>query len=177
MRQTLIARAMILNLFVIFIGCKGDLTSKELTLQLGTEEEIIAPVSPLRPPSTPSISNPLTNYVVGVGVGGYKIVSNAESLSAEYEFNISRDDYNVSPPNCGNNTAIVMEVNNGERCCFSDTQECFGSGGHSDYLWRSVAFGNGLFVAVGGWSHGIIISRSDGENWSEKINLHSSNTL
>lgn len=164
-------------IFFTFLGCKSDLTSKTATSTSGSNEAITDTEKPSSPIDTKPILTKGVNFVVGVGVGGFKVATNSENLATEFEYNIPKSLYNASPPNCGNIGAVVIYVNTSERCCFSNPQECFGSGGHTDYLWRAVTSGNGMFVAVGGWNHGIVISTRDGKSWSEKINLHHSNNL
>lgn len=177
---------MTLFLFLLMtLGCESDLNSRLASAPLQSEDNQSGisqpnpqPVEPVTPnePKTPD-PKPVGSFLVGVGNGGYKISSDIENFNTNYEFNVPSSLSNASPPNCGNIGAVVMDVGAKNRCCFSHTQECFGPGNHSDFLFRGLTYGNGKFVAVGGWNHGIITSTTDGINWSEKINLHPSNNL
>lgn len=130
------------------------------------------PPEVVEPPSTPKQA-PVS---VLVGYGGLKITLN-EELSAlvnkTYDLPFSASN---GSPSSGCILAEASIIN--DRCCLnaSDTQ-CYGSAGHSDFLFRDVTFGNGRFVAVGGWTHGIVQISLDGVTWQKKLDLKSSNNL
>lgn len=111
--------------------------------------------------------------VVGVGTGGTRVASNDGFTSDVHTgYDVGQSLTNASSPNCVDPEATII---NG-RCCYDDALECYGPGGHSDFLYRGAAFGNGRFVAVGGWGHGITRVSLDGINWHSKQNLHASLT-
>jgi hypothetical protein len=132
-----------------------------------------------------SISGPIVAVTVGVGgriVSG--IVSDTDgsasmlldteafpqSLQSAIVYNAS-----PNPPTCPA-TTIPLQEYGGWQCCFA-ALECLGGGFDSDFYLRGVAYGNGLFVAVGGASTGIAQSSTDGLHWSAKSNYVSGSGL
>ncbi len=112
--------------------------------------------------------------LASVSYGGFRSVSKDSDFSLLSKiYDIPRSLMDITSPNCMNSEATVI---NG-RCCLGSALNCYGSAGHSDFLYRDVAHGNGRFVAVGGWSHGIVSTSMDGTAWTQKIDLHSSTNL
>ena len=112
--------------------------------------------------------------LASVSYGGFRSVSQESDFALLSKiYDLPRSLLNASAPNCNNPQATII----GGRCCIANALDCYGSGGHSDFLYRAVAFGNGRFVAVGGWGHGIVSVSTDGKNWSPKVDLHSSLNL
>lgn len=119
---------------------------------------------------------------VGVGIGGRiltgingfeNVISDTQVFSTPLQLTIHT--------NPSDSSKLVCPVGGwqqiGSACCLKDQYECIGAGWHSDFLWRSVTFGNGIFVAVGGATFGISMVSNDGLNWSEKYNLVASSGL
>lgn len=128
---------------------------------------------PIVPPSQTPASQTL--FVVGVGTGGVRVSSDdgfQSVLSKDYD--VAQSLTNTTAPNCNDSAAQI--INN--KCCYNSSAfDCYGPSGHSDFLYRAVAYGNGRFVAVGGWLHGIVRTTDDGETWTQKQDLHSSQNL
>ena len=113
--------------------------------------------------------------LASVSYGGFRSVSKESDLSLMSKiYDIPRSLLDASAPSCMSPQATII----GGKCCINNSNlDCYGSGGHSDFLYRGVAFGAGRFVAVGGWSHGIVSSSTNGITWSKKTDLHSSLNL
>ncbi len=124
--------------------------------------------------------------VVGAGYGGRRAASADGGRSFFY------DNY-VFP---GTVNAVTLE--NGDRrrpvcptsaprtpiganlvgCCVNANKyNCWGYSGHSTWLFRDIKYGNGMFVAVGGFHDGILQTSRDGSTWSTKLDFSVENKL
>ena len=136
------------------------------------------PTSPSDPVSPPPTSQHLVTVGVGVGgrivsgINGFEQIIFEEEVFSPAEQNSIRTDPNDSSKLiCPSGWKQI-----GTRCCLSQNN-CIGGGWHSDFLYRGVAYGNGRFVAVGGWGHAITRTSTDGVNWGPKNNLTAGSNL
>jgi len=156
---------LLLPIVLMFQNCDEALVSRGITSNPSLDETL---------PSENDESDPnpvnFKTVTLGFGTGGVNFLYDNESDQVINKSADLDDQYsNISAPACMHPDAILL---NG-RCCLGDRYNCFGGTGHSDYLYRGVAYGDGKFIAVGGWTHGIIKTSLDGVNWSDKIDLHS----
>jgi hypothetical protein len=120
----------------------------------------------------------MVTVTVGVGTNGLltaiadgftREISHTESFTMAYHNLMTFDPVTQFANSCPTGTTL-MNLNYGTGCCFNnDVTQCMGGGYHTDFLYRGVAFGDGKFVAVGGWGFGIAtVSNDGGQTWQSR---------
>lgn len=129
-------------------------------------------------PTPPLVTVIKKLVTIGVGVGGMRLAgvddfsqlySGFQDASNALTKQIITDPSNPNLFTCPATTTLMAYIY-GNACCFSQFQ-CVSNSWHSDYFFRAIAFGNGRFVAVGGWLYGISRTTTDGKTWSSKSDL------
>lgn len=137
------------------------------------------------PAPAPVVNQKLVS--VGVGIGGRRVsgLGGFSTVLGQYgdlPMSLQRQvvaPTATTPAQCPAGTTLMPYFNT-QACCFS-AKQCFETAPgswHSDFIYRGVAYGNGRFVAVGGWLYGIVSFTDDGgKTWSPKYDLLTENGL
>jgi hypothetical protein len=154
----------------------------------GNTHPVVVEPPPEEPPPDeppPEEPPPVGKKVVAVGAGyggrraatddgGESFYFDQQTIPGSYALLEFENDSKKKPICLHGSTR--MPLGNQVGCCLT-LDLCWAYQGHSTWLFRNIAYGNGTFLAVGGFTDGIVQASTDGKNWGPKLTFSEANHL